>query len=114
MGWSASNQEHAGQIKLSTVIFRFSSQPRSVILKDAENTVIYETENFSFADEHEVESLAIPYTEGLQSHLHLLVEWENPSDSYHFFTVELDSLPLSKFGFQTITSNLTEELLLQW
>lgn len=94
--------------------FRFSSLPKSIVLKDVEGKIIYKkTEfknNFSFDEE---QAIIIPIDQEQKSELQLIVHWVNEAKPYHFFTMEFYGSQSAKFGTAT-SQDLYEDIILEW
>lgn len=94
--------------------FRFSSMPKSILLKDAEGETIYQKTEFDnqFLLEEE-EAIIIPINQEQKSELQLIVHWQNEAKPYHFFTMEFYGSQSAKFGTAT-TQDLYEDIILEW
>ncbi len=92
--------------------FRFSSKPKSIILKDLNDKVVYRESNFDSDNEHETD-ITIPHDDIKLSQLKLAVEWENEADPYNFFSMEFYGHERAKFGAGAAT-NIDENIFLQW
>ena len=94
--------------------FKFSKKPKLIRIQTDENEVLLELTSFEYEFDSNSEPFAIPIQSGGKSKLKLEVEWDEPPPQlgYYFCELVFKDHEFQKFGLNTTTEFITEDITL--